>query len=169
MHARSAFLALLVFILLGAAPARAQTELEQARASLIGVDGFYLSVNLEGPASVVEQEAMDLPALRARLAEQLQAAGLPLLLEADVSAAERLPYLHIHLNVMEADRGQLPFAVEVRFFQAVRLVQSGHLVPASTWETSIVGLTYPNGLLFISEATAALVDEFVEDFQRVNL
>ena len=171
VQARISRLGWICMVVLGSAvPVLAQTELEQARASLVGAEGFYLSVNMEGPAAVVEHDALDLPRLRERLAGRLEEAGLPLLQDAGVPPAERLPYLHVHVNIMQADRGQIPFSVEMRFFQEVHLARDpAHPVPAATWETSIVGLSYHNQIPFVADVTVELVDEFIGDFQQANL
>jgi hypothetical protein len=160
----------LACLLIGSAQvATAQTELEQARRSLQGVDGFYLSLNLEGPGAMLADEALKITTLEDVLALRLVEAGVTVLTDAGISATERVPYLHIHINMMEVGQGQIPFAIEVRFFQAVRLVRDPWLVTvAATWESSLVGMTYPNQIALIAEAAAGLVDEFAEDLRRVN-
>lgn len=175
LHARGSFrrwrtAVILVCCLWGSTQtADAQTELEQARRALQGVEGFYLSLNLEGSNAVLAHEALEIRSLEDALALHLTEAGLTVLPDAGVPAAERVPYLHVHLNLMETAQGQIPFAVEVRFFQAVRLLRDPSLTTvAATWESSLVGLTYPNQLPIITEAAVGLVQEFAEDWHRVN-
>ncbi|MDX1546376.1 MAG: hypothetical protein R3247_05280 [Rhodothermales bacterium] len=160
---------LLLTLLLVSAPARAQTELEQARASLHGVDHFYLSVNVEGPAAVVADSALGVPALTARIAARLREAGLPLRTDAGIPAADRLPYLHVHVNAMQADRGQIPFAVKLRFYQAVRLERApSRILPAATWDAGLVGLTYHTAVGFVADVAADEVETFIDEFRRAH-
>lgn len=166
---RSMAVILATFLIGAIQTAHAQTELEQSRRALQGVDGFYLTLNLEGPGGLLAHEALALGALNDALTLHLTDAGLNVLEEAGIPAAERVPYLHVHINLMEAGQGQIPFAVEVRFMQAARLLRDASLTTvAATWESSLVGLTYSNQLAIISEAAVGLVDEFAEDLRRVN-
>lgn len=149
--------------------AHAQTELEQARRALQGVEGFYLTVNLEGPGGLLAHDALAIDVLNDALTLQLETAGLTVLSDANIPASERVPYLHIHINLMEAGQGQIPFAVDVRFVQAVQLLRDPSLTTvAATWESSLVGLTYSNHLAIITEAATGLVDEFADDLRRAN-
>ena len=169
---RRARRALLLTMFLLALPAAgwAQTELAREHASLKGISGFYLSLNVEGPAAVLGEPALDFHALTTRLRARLEAAGLPLYPEAEMDPAARVPYLHVHVNTMAAGRGLVPFGVEVRFFQAVRLARRpGATTVAATWSTSLVGLVSHDQLALIPEATADLVEEFIVAFRQVNL
>ena len=153
---------------LSATAAWAQSEIERERASLRGVDGFYLSLNTVGDASV--EDSLDFEALHQGLRTRLQEAGLPMWPEGQVTAADRLPYLHVHVNTVHAGRGLYPFGVEIRFFQAVRLVRDPSTpTVAVTWSTSIVGIASYDQLGLISETALNLLEDFIEDFQRVNL
>lgn len=159
----------LLALLLPAA-ASAQTELEREQASLQGVGGFYLSLNIEGPAGVLGHEALDFKGLEARLRARLNAAGLPVRPEASLAAEDRVPYLHVHVNTMDAGRGLVPFGVEVRFFQAVRLARRPAAeTVAATWSASVVGLVSHDQLVLIPEAAGGLVEEFILAFRQVNL
>ena len=150
-----------------ATAARAQSEMERERHSLRGVDGFYLSLNTVGDAAV--QDSLDFAQLHHDLRASLQNAGLPVWPEGNVSAEDRVPYLHVHVNTVHAGRGLYPFGVEVRFYQAVRLAHDAAApTVAATWATSIVGLTSYDNLGIIPEAALGLLDDFIEDFQGIN-
>ena len=152
---------------LSATAAWAQSEIERERASLRGVDGFYLSLNTVGDASV--QDSLDFEELHQGLRTRLQEAGLPMWPEGQVIAADRLPYLHVHVNTVHAGRGLYPFGVEIRFYQAARLVRDPSTpTVAVTWSTSIVGIASYDQLGLISETALNLIEDFIEDFQRVN-
>jgi len=160
----------LIFLLLcgvSATAAQAQSEMERERQSLRGVDGFYLSLNTVGDASV--QDSLDFGQLHYDLRATLQNAGLPVWPEGTVSAEDRVPYLHVHVNTVHAGRGLYPFGIEIRFYQAVRLTRdaAGPTV-ATTWATSIVGLASYDNLGLVPETALGLLEEFVDDFRRVN-
>ena len=148
--------------------ALAQTEREQARASLQGIEGFYLSLNTVGDASV--QDSLDFGLLHRGLRARLQQAGLPVWPEDQSAAEARVPYLHVHVNTVHAGRGLYPFGVEIQFYQAVQLARDPSARTAAiTWSTSIVGVASYDQLGVIPDAALNLLEEFVEDYQRVNL
>ena len=153
---------------LSATAATAQSEMERERASLDGVDGFYLSLNTVGDASV--QDSLDFGQLHQDLRARLQEAGLPVWPEGQVTAENRVPYLHVHVNTVHAGRGLYPFGVEIRFYQAARLERDPATpVVAATWSTSIVGIASYDQLGLIPQTALHLLEDFIEDFQRVNL
>lgn len=167
---RATLLSVLCLWSLLAIASSAQTEMERERNSLRNIEGFYLSLNVEGKRSVVEQDGLDFQTLHLRLRTRLQDMALPVLDETTVPAHERVPYLHVHVNIMEADRGQLPFVVELRFYQSVRLIRDpAHTTVAGTWGTSLVGLTYAGQLQFIEDTAVDLLTDFIDDFRQVNL
>ena len=159
-----------ILLLLGGIPvtaARAQSEMERERHSLRGVDGFYLSLNMVGDAAV--QDSLDFTQLHLDLRTTLQNAGLPVWPEGTVSAEDRVPYLHVHVNTVHAGRGLYPFGVEIRFYQAVRLAHDAAApTVAATWATSIVGLASYDNLGIIPEAALGLLDDFIKDFSQIN-
>ena len=159
----------LILLLCGvsAMAAQAQSEMERERQSLRGVDGFYLSLNTVGDASV--QDSLDFEQLHHDLRARLQRAGLPVWPENGVTAAERVPYLHVHVNTVHAGRGLYPFGIEIRFYQAVRLERKASSpTVAATWGTSIVGVASYDHLGIIPEAALGLLEDFVDDFRGIN-
>ncbi len=173
----SRFLAL-ILLLPGVLPtaARAQTELAQERASLLGIDGFHLSVDVEGPRHLLEQEELDLRRLVLDLRARLREMGLTVYEDkpapagpGDVRAVDRGTYLHVHVNMMDAGRGLVPFAVEAAFYQPVLLARDpSQRMAATTWGTSLVGIVSLDNLPLIGEAAAGLVNEFAADFRQAN-
>ena len=165
-HLRLTFILLLLCVF-SATAATAQSEMERERQSLRGVDGFYLSLNTVGDAAV--QDSLDFTQLHLDLRTTLQNAGLPVWPEGNVSAEDRVPYLHVHVNTVHAGRGLYPFGVEVRFYQAVRLAHDDAApTVAATWATSIVGVASYDNLGIIPEAALNLLDDFVDDFHQIN-
>lgn len=161
-------LALILFLCgVSATAARAQSEMERERLSLQGVDGFYLSLNTVGDALV--QDSLDFEGLHRGLRRTLLEAGLPVWPEGQVTAEDRVPYLHVHVNTVHAGRGLYPFGVEIRFYQRVRLERDAATPRvAATWATSIVGVASYDNLGIISEAALNLLDDFVDDFHQIN-
>ncbi len=160
----------LLALLSGGWPALAQpTELARERASLDGVDGFFLSVNIEGPRSLLDRDALDLFRMEETFRAQLREAGLTVYDDAGVAAADRAPYLYVHVNTMDAGPGLVPFAVEAAFFQRVILARDpARRMVAETWSTGVVGIVSYDNLPLIGEAAADLVDDFAEDLRRAN-
>ena len=158
----------LILLLCGvSATAAAQSEMERERQSLQGLDGFYLSLNTVGDASV--QDSLDFEGLHQGLRSKLQAAGLPVWPEGQVTAEDRVPYLHVHVNTVHAGRGLYPFGIEIRFYQAVRLERDAATpTVATTWATSIVGVASYDHLGIIPEAALNLLDDFIDDFRVIN-
>ena len=150
-----------------ALPVQAQTELAQARASLEDVRGFYLSVNVEAGLALSEQAPIRMAALRGRLHDRLRAAGLTVWVDESVPPALRYPSLYLHLNVLDAGRGLVPFNVELQFYQRVRL-SGGSEVPAATWSHSSVGLVSLDRLGLIGDTAAELTEIFIDDFRQTN-
>ncbi len=168
-YLRLILLSILLGLLLPASAAQGQTEIERERASLRGVEGFYLSLNVEGPRSVLEQEALDFDPLKQAVRARLDEAGLPVQPDAELPSEARLPYLHVHLNTMDAGRGLVPFSVEVRFYQGVRLTRDpAATTVAATWGASVVGIASYDRLPIIAESALSLLEDFVRDFRSVN-
>lgn len=150
-------------------PVQAQSEMERERASLQDLDGFYLSVVVEGSSPVLAHDSLDFQHIHQRIRTRLQLNNLPVQAEGGVLPEHRTPYLLVHINTMEADRGQVPFSIQMQFYQAVQLPRTVPIsTVASTWETGVVGLAYHNQLSFIPDAAVNLVGEFITDFQRAN-
>ena len=160
-------LCLILLCGLSATTATAQSEMERERQSLQGVDGFYLSLNTVGAAAV--QDSLDFEGLHQGLRSTLEEAGLPVWPEGQVTAEDRVPYLHVHVNTVHAGRGLYPFGVEIRFYQRVRLERDAATpTVAATWATSIVGVASYDNLGIIPEAALNLLDDFVDDFRQIN-
>ncbi len=147
--------------------AQAQSEMERERRSLRGVKGFYLSLNTVGDASV--QDSLNFEQLHHDLRTRLKDAGLPVKREGRVTAKNRTPYLHVHVNIANAGEGLYPFGIEIWFYQAVRLERDKSTpTVAVTWATSIVGVASFDQIGQISKVALNLLEDFIEDFQEIN-
>ncbi len=167
LHLRFILPFTLMLCSVSAIAARAQSEMERERQSLRGVAGFYLSLNTVGAASV--QDSLDFTQLHHDLRTRLQGAGLPVWPEGQVSAEDRVPYLHVHVSTIHAGRGLYPFGIQIRFYQAVRLEHDAAApTVAATWEASSVGLASYDRLSIIPEGALEVLEEFVADYRRAN-
>lgn len=146
--------------------AYAQTELERARSSLGGIDRFGVAVDIESSQALSTTGALDVVALQNRLTARLRETGLDPLATYDGLES---PYLYLHINAMESGPGLVPFSIELDFFQPVYLDRDRTVsTAAATWEDSLVGLVSQDRLDLIPEAALELVEQFIEDFKRIN-
>ena len=75
----------------------------------------------------------------------------------------------MHVNAMELENGLIPFSIELRLYQPVKLVLHDELqTSASTWETGMVGIVSFDRLDVINRAASGLIDDFIEDYKRSN-
>lgn len=164
------FLPAFLFLVLAAPPAaRAQTELERARASLLGIDTFHLDVEVEKSGSLEGREALSVGALRDTVLHILGAAGLNVLPPKPAPRSDTAPRLLVHVNALDAGRGLVPFSLSLRLQQGARLVRDPAVtLQVGTWESELVGLASVDRLRLIPEAAADLAYEFTRDFKHVN-
>lgn len=141
----------------------------ESRQALEGVHGFYLRVEVEGSVALTNEDVVDVRTINRRVKTDLREAGLNVLEGSEVMDRIEEPYLYIHLNMMETDNGQIPFAVKTQFFQRVELPRTGQRsLIACTWDDGLVGLSYFNDLNFIADAAVKSVANFISDYQAVN-
>lgn len=169
MHRLLARLVLFTLVLLPAAAA-AQPAPDRMRASLEGLQGFAVFVDLEGSVRVASSEALDVTVLTQQVLDRLVEAGLPASAPASAAPEGSAPYLYVHINTMEVGQGLVPFAITVQVFQPARLQRDSNLtMAASTWEHGVVGLVSQDRLPTISTAAMNLLEEFIADYRAMNL
>lgn len=146
-----------------------QMQTAESRQALEGLRGFYLRVEVEGSVALTNEDAVDVRTINQRTKTMLREAGLNVLEASEVTDRVEEPYLYIHLNMMETDTGQIPFAVKTQFFQRVELPRTGQRsLIACTWDDGLVGLAYFNDLNFIADAAVESVTNFISDYHAVN-
>lgn len=149
--------------------ATAQNEIAVQQSSLRGIGDFYVAVNVEGNDSLAYRDPLSTGQIRQDVLQQLQDAGLPTIEKNGMDPNLRYPYLLVHLNVMHAGRGIVPFAVNLDFYQPVKLsLNRDKPFYASTWSTGNVGVVSLDRLPIIPESIHKSIAVFIEDFQMAN-
>ena len=148
----------------------AQLDTEQSRQSLVDIRGFYVTVDVEGSVGLTSDEALNVSTINRRVKSRLREAGLNVLEGTEVIDQPREPYLYLHINMLEMDRGLVPFATSIQFFQRVELPgkRRNKSLVACTWDTGVVGLVSLDNLDMIPESAIQSVNLFIDDFARVN-
>lgn len=159
-------LSILILVVLSASDTRAQGDLETQRASLRGIDEFFVDVTVEGPEHLVESDQLRRDVVAYRIVHRIREGGLPV--QQAPRGRDMLPNLHIHVNMLEVDRGLIPFAVAAGFYQQVRVLDNEREMSAATWTESVLGLVSGDLLATIPQSVDTLVDQFIEDFGSAN-
>lgn len=147
----------------------AQNEIARERISLEGLQQIGFTANLEGSEVVTSDTSLTPSTIRQQVINQLVSADLQYISDEEVQSSADIPFLYMHINMMELENGLVPFSIELRFYQPVKLVLNRDLqTSASTWETGMVGLVSLDQLPVISEAAGDLVNEFIDDFLASN-
>lgn len=85
------------------------------------------------------------------------------------SKSTDIPFLYMHINAMELENGLVPFSIQLRLYQPVRLVLNRDMqTSASTWENGVVGIVSLDRLTLINEAASELVTDFINDYGVYN-
>ncbi len=146
----------------------AQNEVLRELSSLSGISEFGVIVNIEKPASV-EAENLNPAFIRKGIIENLNDIPIRILADKILRESDQFPILHIHINVMKASNGTYPYAIEMNFYQPVKLVLNRDLQSmASTWNKGQVGIVSEDLLTNISEQAVYYSNIFKEEFIRMN-
>ena len=150
-----------MLLMFSTATVYAQLDQDEQRSSLAEIERFGLVVDVESTGGFAADPALDGQALRARMAERLEA------LTGTSPSANPLekgaPYVYVHFNVLDMGDGLVPFAVNISFIQDARIASGGSRMMSVTWETGSVGLVSYDRLTVIAETADALIAEFAED------
>lgn len=158
---------LLCLLILVPLSAFAQGDVETERASLNGVESFAADITVEGPRHLVESDVLRSDVVLHRIVHRLRESGLTVE-RAVPGASYPPPLLHVHVNMLELDRGLVPFSVAAEFFQNVRLVDGRREMAAITWHESVLGLVSPDLVSSIPKSVDALVTQFIDDYHAAN-
>ncbi len=157
----------LIFFFLGSA-VQAQTFTADQKQTLRGLERMLLVVEFAQDAVVTD--GLDKSSLELEVAERLRRAGIRLMNEAQWSREPGVPYLMVYLNTVKSDLGFYSFRAEVKLNQEVipyrNRVQS---TMAATWEQGSLGLIGANRISAVRDDLLALVDQFIQDYQAVNM
>ncbi len=147
----------------------AQNEIERERISLQGIQEFGFTANIEGSRTIADSDSLSPVLLRNKAIEKIERAGLRFVHDLDVDSSAEIPFLYMHINAMEMPNGLIPFSIEMRLYQPVKLILHDELqTSASTWENGMVGLVSFDRLEAINRAAGALINDFIEDYNRSN-
>lgn len=163
----------LIFLLtfLGLVPLMsfAQNEIDRERISLQGLQEFGFTANIEGSREVADHESLTPSIIREQAIEQLVQNDLRFVSDEEVESSADLPFLHMHINTLQLENGLIPFSIELRLYQPVKLTLNRDLqTSASTWETGMVGIVSTDQIDVIKQAAEGVLMEFIEDYNRVN-
>ena len=107
--------------------------------------------------------------LRTQIEEKLSCAGIEVLPELD-AIDNRLPYLHVNINVLKTDVGLYVFATRVCLKQLMVLPQEPYQdFYTSTWELGGVGTVGLKNSSAMLGSICQHVDQFCQDYQAENL
>ena len=148
---------------------KAQMNTGESRQALQQIQGFFLHVDVEGSVGLTQDDALNVTAIKRRVTTRLRDAGLNVLETIESIDQAMEPYLYVHVNMMEMERGLVPFAVNTQFYQRVELPrQPRQSLIACTWDTGLVGLVSYDNLDMIADSAVESVTNFIADFRDVN-
>lgn len=158
----------LLFFTLSAATLFAQNEIERDRSTLRGISETGFTANLEVTGSL-EEEVFNVTELEEQAEESLRDYGLTIISDEQVRSSAEIPYVFMHVNTMDTGEGLVPFSINIRFYQPVRLELNRDIqTSASTWETATVGIVSYDQLSVIQESAIDLLKDFIDDHRAVN-
>ncbi len=147
----------------------AQNEVERERLSLQGLQEFGFTATIEGSRTIAGDPNLTPGLLRQDAVSQLREANIRFVTDEEISSSADIPFLYMHVNAMELENGLVPFSIELRLYQPVKLVLNRDLqTSASTWENSVVGIVTLDRLPMINEAASSLIADFLEDYAVHN-
>ena len=147
----------------------AQNEIERERISLQGLQEFGFSANIEGSRTIAGDPNLTPGIIRQDAVRQLREANLRFVADDEVRSSADIPFLYMHINAMELENGLVPFSIQLRLYQPVKLVLNRDLqTSASTWEHGVVGIVSLDRLTLINEAASELVTDFINDYAVYN-
>lgn len=146
----------------------AQNEVMRELSSLAGISEFGVVINIEKPGDL-ESENLSPGIIRDGIIRNFDDLPVSILNDATLRQSDEFPILHIHVNVMKASNGTYPFAIEMNFYQPVKLVLNRDLQSmASTWNKGQIGIVSEDMLNVIAEEAIYASNVFKEEFIRMN-
>lgn len=147
----------------------AQNEIGRERISLQGLQEFGFTATIEGSRYVADHESLTPSVIREQAVELLVQNDLRYVSDEEVESSADLPFLYMHINTLQLDNGLIPFSVELRLYQPVKLTLNRDLqTSASTWETGMVGIVSSDQVGMINQAAKSVITEFIGDYKRAN-
>ncbi|MCX6345024.1 MAG: hypothetical protein NT018_08105 [Armatimonadetes bacterium] len=143
--------------------ARANIELN----SLRGLGGVYLIV--QAPSDEMAADGLSKDMIKAGVNKQFEKAGIKLLSDAKDLKDNDAIFL-IALSSVKSKTGAYACSVDAQLIQITSLARDPKvMVPATTWTNGVVAIVDKDSLTKLREKITSLVDEFIKDYQSVNL
>jgi len=159
----------LLLILFSASELLGQNEIERQQISLDGLQEFGFTVNIEGSQRVTDDATVTPTNIRQQAINQIVDANLRYVADEEVSSSAEIPFLHMHINMLDLENGLIPFSIELRLYQPVRLILNRDLqTSASTWETGMVGIVSYDQIPTIKRAAENIMVTFLDDYRIIN-
>lgn len=147
----------------------AQNEVAREQSSLKGIQAMGFTINVETNASLAGYSEIKVEPLIQMGQQTLKEGGIPLISDKEVQQSDEIPFLHLHINSMDAGQGLVPFALTLHFYQPVKLVLNRDIQTSSiTWASSSVGIVSYDQMGLIRDAVKNLIEEFVSDYNQMN-
>ena len=147
----------------------AQNEIERERISLQGLQEFGFTANIEGTRTVTSHQELTPTVIRQEAVSKIVQAGLRFVSDEEVRSSADIPFLYMHINTMQLENGLVPFSIQLRLYQPVKLTLNRDLqTSASTWETGMVGIVSLDQLPVINLAASDLISDFINDYYLTN-
>ena len=165
----STIFAILMVLILTPFHLLAQNEVERERISLQGLQEFGFTANIEGSRDIADSEKLTPSVIRQQSINQLVEAGIRYVSDEEVRSSADIPFIYMHINAMQLENGLVPFSIQLRVYQPVRLTLNRNLnTSASTWETGMVGIVSYDRLATINRAAEDLIMTFIDDYYKAN-
>lgn len=127
------------------------------------------SVNYEANVSLTQKGEIEITSLQQMGEQALKKGDITLIPTRELKQSDQNPLLYMHINAMDAGRGLVPFAINLYFYQPIKLTLNRDLqTTASTWESGTLGIASYDQLQLIREAARGLLDEFITDYNDIN-
>ena len=149
--------------------ASAQTDVEEERSSLRGLEGVGFTVNIEQNTAFADTQLVKIETIRKQSVTELENADIRVFSDSEVQQSIRVPVLYLHINSLSTKTGIISFSITVSLYQPVRLILNRNKqATASTWETSTVGIASYDKIGVIEQAALGMIQHFIDDFKEFN-
>lgn len=146
-----------------------QNETVRQMISLQGIQEIGFTANLEGSRTVTSDETLTPSNIRQAVVEELVNNDIRFADDEEVRSSADIPFLYMHINMLELENGLIPFSIELRLYQPVKLSLNRDIeTSASTWESGMVGIVSLDQISMIREAALNEILTFIDDYHSAN-
>jgi hypothetical protein len=144
----------------------AQNETVRQLISLQGVQEIGFTATLEGSRTVTSDKNLTPSNIRQAVIEELINNDIKFADDEEVRSSVDIPFLYMHINMLELENGLIPFSIELRLYQLS--LNRDLETSASTWESGMVGIVSLDRISLIGEAALNEVLTFIDDYHSAN-